>query len=124
MSKEKTKRKYAANQSFATLRSLRSSPRKVALVAGLIRGQSAASALQQLTFSRKSVALPVKELLKSAIANAENNHNLDIDRLFVKEVLVGKGIVMKRFAARARGRASRIEKPFSNITIVLEEAVQ
>ncbi len=121
MSKAKTNRKYAQNQAFATLRSLRCSPRKVALVAGLIRGSSAANALQQLTFSRKAVAKPVKELLKSAIANAENNHNLDIDRLFVKEVLVGKGIVMKRFQARARGRASRIEKPFSNITIVLEE---
>ncbi|MDX1949508.1 MAG: 50S ribosomal protein L22 [Rickettsiales bacterium] len=124
MSKAKTNRKYAPNQAFATLRSLRCSPRKVALVAGLIRGASAGNALQQLTFSRKAVAKPVKELLKSAIANAENNHNLDIDRLFVKEVLVGKGIVMKRFAARARGRSSRIEKPFSNITIVLEEGAE
>jgi large subunit ribosomal protein L22 len=124
MSKAKTQRKYASNQAFATLRSLRCSPRKVALVAGLIRGASAATALQQLAFSRKAVAIQVKELLKSAIANAENNHNLDIDRLFVKEVLVGKGIVMKRFAARARGRASRIQKPFSNITIVLEQSAE
>ncbi len=124
MSKDKTNRKYAPNQAFATLRSLRCSPRKVALVAGLIRGMNAYSAMQQLGFSRKAVAHPVKELLKSAIANAENNHNLDIDRLFVKEVLVGKGIVMKRFAARARGRSSRIEKPYSNMTIILEEAVQ
>lgn len=122
MSKAKTERRFKANQAGATLRSLRISPRKVSLVAGLIRGQNAYSAIQQLTFSKKAAALHIKELLKSAIANAENNHNLDIDRLFVKEVLVGKGIVMKRFAARARGRSSRIEKPFSNVKIILEEA--
>ncbi len=124
MSKAKTERKFKANQAGATLRSLRMSPRKVSLIAGLIRGHNAYSAIQQLTFSKKAAALPVKELLKSAIANAENNHNLDIDRLFVKEVNVGKGIVMKRFAARARGRSSRIQKPFSNVTILLEEAAQ
>lgn len=121
MSKAKTKRALADNQCKATLRSLRATPSKVNLVAGLIRNKSAADALTQLEFSKKAVATPVRKLLQSAIANAENNHNLDIDTLFVKEVNVGRGIVMKRFAARARGRASKIEKFFSNITIILEQ---
>jgi large subunit ribosomal protein L22 len=123
MSKAKTKRALAGNQAEAKLRSLRVSPRKVELVAGLIRGSSAQSALVQLQFSKKAVARPVEKLLRSAIANAENNHNLDIDRLFVKEVRVGKGMVMKRFATRARGRSAKIEKFFSNISIILEEKV-
>ncbi len=106
---------------MAELRSLRSSPRKVELVAGLIRGSKANNALVQLEFSKKAVARPVKKLLQSAIANAENNHNLDIDRLFVKEVRVGRGIVMKRFATRGRGRSAKIEKFFSNVSIILEE---
>lgn len=124
MSKPKTKRAISETQSIAKLRSLRASPRKVELIAGLIRGSNANDALTQLTFSKKAVARPIKKLLQSAIANAENNHNLDIDRLFVKEVRVGRAMVMKRFAARARGRASKIEKFFSNVSIVLEEKAQ
>lgn len=124
MSKAKTKRALTAQQSIAKLSSLRSSPRKVELIAGLIRGANANDALTQLSFSKKAVARPIKKLLQSAIANAENNHNLDIDRLFVKEVRVGRAMVMKRFAARARGRAAKIEKFFSNVAIVLEERAQ
>jgi large subunit ribosomal protein L22 len=124
MSKQKTKRALNEKQCLATLRSLRVSPRKVELVAGLIRGANAQDALTQLTFSKKAVARPVKKLLQSAIANAENNHSLDIDRLVVKEVRVGRGIVMKRFATRGRGRSAKIEKFFSNISIVLEEKAQ
>lgn len=124
MSKAKLQRQLEDNQAKATLRSLRCSPQKVGLVAGLIRGLSVDVALKQLSFSRKAVAADVKKLLQSAIANAENNHNLDIDRLFVKEVTVGRGIVMKRFQARARGRAFRIQKPFSNISITLEEKAE
>ncbi len=121
MSKQKTKRPLTDAQAIAKLRSLRASPRKVELVAGLIRGTTAQDALTQLSFSKKAVARPIKKLLQSAIANAENNHNLDIDRLFVKEVRVGRGIVMKRFATRARGRSAKIEKFFSNVSIILEE---
>jgi large subunit ribosomal protein L22 len=121
MSKPKLKRQLQDNQCKASLTSLRVSAQKLGLVAGLIRGSSASSALMQLEFSKKAAAEPVKKLLQSAIANAENNHNLDIDNLVVKEVRVGKGIVMKRFAARARGRGARIQKPFANITIILEE---
>ena len=124
MSKAKTKRPFTDKQCVATLRSLRSSPRKVELVAGLIRKTNANDALAQLSFSKKAVARPVKKLLQSAIANAENNHNLDIDRLFVKEVRVGRAMVMKRFSPRARGRAAKIEKFFSNVSIVLEERAQ
>lgn len=124
MSKAKLQRQLKDNQAKATLRSLRCGPQKVNLVAGLIRGLSAEEALKQLSFSRRAVAKDVKKLLQSAIANAENNHNLDIDRLFVKEVNVGKGIVMKRFQARARGRAYRIQKPFSNVSITLEEKAE
>jgi large subunit ribosomal protein L22 len=109
---------------MAKLRSLRVSPRKVELVAGLIRGTNAQDALTQLSFSKKAVARPIKKLLQSAIANAENNHNLDIDRLFVKEVRVGRGIVMKRFATQARGRSAKIEKFFSNVSILLEEKAE
>lgn len=121
MSKPKLKRQLKDNQCKAKLSSIKTSQQKLNLVAGLIRGASASDALTQLEFSKKAAARPVKKLLQSAIANAENNHNLDIDNLFVKEVNVGKGIIMKRFSARARGRAARIQKPFANITIILEE---
>ncbi|HCR86196.1 MAG TPA: 50S ribosomal protein L22 [Alphaproteobacteria bacterium] len=121
MSKTKLKRQLADNQCKATLRSFRCTPSKVNLVAGLIRNRAAADALVQLEYSRKAAAEPIRKLLQSAIANAENNHNLDIDNLFIKEVNVGKGIVMKRFAARARGRSAKIEKFFSNVTIILEQ---
>jgi large subunit ribosomal protein L22 len=100
---------------------IRVSPRKLGLVAGLIRGKKADTALADLTFSRRRIAKDVKKVLQSAIANAENNHQLDVDRLYVAEASVGKAAVMKRFHARARGRASSIHKPLSNLTIVVRE---
>jgi large subunit ribosomal protein L22 len=121
MSAQKNKRRASDDQAYAKLKSLRVSPQKLNLIAGMIRGKSAAKALTDLQFSRKKAAKDVQSLLQSAVANAENNHGLDIDRLFVKEVNVGKSMVMKRYQPRARGRASRIQKPFSNISIKLEE---
>ncbi len=109
------------NQAKAIARSIRISPQKLNLVATSIRGLSASKALAELTFSKKRIAKTVKEVLKSAIANAENNHNLDVDKLVVSEAYVGKSLVMKRWRARARGRVGRIEKFFSNITIVVSE---
>jgi large subunit ribosomal protein L22 len=100
---------------------IRTSPRKLNLVAGTIRGKQAGAALNELAFSPKRVAKVVKKVLQSAIANAENNHDLDVDDLFVSEASVGKNLVMKRFMARARGRGAGIQKPFSQITIVVEE---
>ena len=100
---------------------LRVSPQKLNLVAQLIRGKKVAAALADLEFSRKRIARDVKKCLESAIANAENNHDLDVDDLVVKEAFVGKALVMKRFHARARGRGARILKPFSNLTIVVRE---
>ncbi|HEX7007181.1 MAG TPA: 50S ribosomal protein L22 [Alphaproteobacteria bacterium] len=121
MSKPKAKRRVADNEAQAEARTLRVSPRKLNLVAALIRGKSCNAALAELTFSRRRIANDVKKVLQSAIANAENNHQLDVDRLFVAEAHVGKGLVMKRFRARARGRASRVLKPFSNLTITVRE---
>jgi large subunit ribosomal protein L22 len=100
---------------------IRTSPRKLNLVAQSIRGQKAGAALNALTFSPKRVAKVVKKVLQSAIANAENNHDLDVDDLVVSEASVGKNLVMKRFHARARGRGAAIEKPFAQITIVVQE---
>lgn len=105
----------------AKARTLRVSPRKLNLVAGSIRGLKADKALAQLTFSTKRIAIEVRKTLLSAIANAENNHGLDVDRLFVSEAYVGKSMVMKRFHAGPKGRANHIIKPFSNLTIVVEE---
>ena len=102
-------------------RLIRTSPRKLNLVAQLIRGKKAQKALADLTFSRRRVAVEVKKVLQSAIANAENNHQLDVDRLFVREATVGKTLVMRRFHARGRGKSSRVEKPFSNLTIIVRE---
>ena len=102
-------------------RMMRVSPQKLNLVAALIRGKSVQSALNDLEFSRKRIAVQVRKTLESAIANAENNHELDVDDLVVAEAHVGKALVMKRFSPRARGRAGRIEKPFSNLTIVVRE---
>jgi large subunit ribosomal protein L22 len=99
----------------------KASPRKLNLVAQLIRGKSAEAALNELTFSPKRIAKAVKKVLQSAIANAENNHDLDVDDLVVKEASVGKNLVMKRFHARARGRGARVERPFSQVTIIVEE---
>src|SRR6188474_3542581 len=121
MSKPKRERALDENEAKAVSRMIRISPQKLNLVAQLIRGKKVASALADLEFSRKRIARDVKKCLESAIANAENNHNLDVDDLVVKEAFVGKALVMKRFHARARGRGARIEKPFSNLTIVVRE---
>jgi len=121
MSKKAHERSLAENEAQAVSRMLRVSPQKLNLVAGLIRGKKVAAALADLEFSRKRIALDVKKALESAIANAENNHSLDVDDLVVAEAHVGKALVMKRFSPRARGRAGRIEKPFSNLTIVVRE---
>ena len=102
-------------------KNVRSSPRKLALVCNFIKGKKADVALKDLEFSRKRIAIDVSKTVKSAISNAENNYQFDIDNLFVKEAYVGKSLVMKRFRPRAKGRASPIKKPFSRITIVLEE---
>lgn len=124
MSKKAAPRRVADNEAIATLRMVRSSPRKLNDVAKLIRGLSASQALVQLTFSKRKAAVDAKKLLQSAIANAENNHNLDVDNLYVAQAYVGKALVMKRFRARARGRGARILKPFSNMTIILRERSQ
>ena len=102
-------------------KNVRSSPRKLALVLNYIKGKKADLALRDLEFTRKRIAQDISKTVKSAISNAENNHQYDIDNLFVKEAYVGKSLVMKRFRPRAKGRASPIKKPFSRITIVLEE---
>ena len=121
MGKPKAPRSLADNEARAVLRTIRISPQKLNLVAASIRGLPVQKALNELEFSRKRIAGDVRKVLYSAVSNAENNHNLDIDNLVVAEAFVGKNLVMKRFAARARGRASRIEKPFSEITIVVRE---
>jgi large subunit ribosomal protein L22 len=121
MGKPKAPRRLADNEAMAKARHMRVSPHKLNLVAQTIRGKSAEGALAELAFSRRRIARDVRKLLQTAIANAENNHQLDVDRLYVKEATVGKSLVMKRFRARARGRIGRIEKPFSNLTVVVRE---
>ena len=121
MAKAKTERRLKDNEAQAVARTLRVSPQKLNLVAAAIRGKKVERALAELEFSRKRIAGAVKKTLESAIANAENNHDLDVDALVVAEAYVGKSIVMKRFHARGRGRASRIEKPFAHLTIVVRE---
>ena len=121
MGKEKTPRALKDTEAKAVARMLRISPQKLNLLAQLIRGKKVDRALADLQFSRKRSAIDVKKALESAIANAENNHSLDVDDLVVAEAHVGKALVMKRFSPRARGRAGRIEKPFANITIVVRE---
>lgn len=121
MGKLSAPRALPDNEAKAVARMLRVSPQKLNLVAQLIRGKKVASALADLQFSQKRIAQDVKKCLESAIANAENNHDLDVDDLVVSQAFVGKALVMKRFHARARGRASRIEKPFSNLTIIVRE---
>lgn len=111
----------APNEAKAVIRRLRISPRKLGLVAGLIRGMSVGSALTQLTFSNKRIANDVKKALQSAIANAENNHNLNVDSLYIKEAYVGKNLVMKRFHTRGRGKSAGIKKPYSNLTLIVQE---
>lgn len=112
----------ADNESRAFIKYLRTSPQKLNLVAQMIRGKSAAKALTDLEFCERRVSNDVRKVLQSAIANAENNHGLDVDRLVVSEATVGKSIRMKRFHARGRGRMSKIIKDFSNLTIVVKEA--
>jgi large subunit ribosomal protein L22 len=121
MGKPKRERSLADNEAKAVTRNLRVSPQKLNLVAAMIRGKKVATALADLTFSRKRIAADVKKTLMSAIANAENNHDLDVDTLVVKEAWVGKALVMKRFSPRARGRVGTIHKPFANLTIVVHE---
>ena len=121
MGKPKAERRLADNEAMAQHRMIRVSPQKLNLVAALIRGKPAQRALNDLEFSRKRIAETVRKCLQSAIANAENNHDLDVDNLVVAEAWVGQSIRMKRFHARGRGRASRIEKPFAHLTIVVRE---
>ena len=121
MSKPVAGRKVGEREALAVATTVRGSAQKLNLVAGLIRGKPAGEAVVALTFSSKAMAVVVRKCLQSAIANAENNHNLDVDRLWVKEASVGKSISMKRFATRARGRSSRIVKPFSKLRIVVQE---
>ena len=121
MGKEKSPRRVAENEAMAVARMLRTSEQKLNLVAGLIRGKKVDRALADLTFSKKRIAGDVKKCLQSAIANAENNHNLDVDSLVVVEAWCGKNLVMKRGRPRARGRFGKIMKPFSEITIKLRQ---
>ncbi|WP_317993423.1 50S ribosomal protein L22 [Bartonella gliris] len=124
MGKAKVLRQLKDNEAKAVTRTIRVSPQKLNLVAAMIRGKRVNVALADLTFSRKRIAETVKKTLESAIANAENNHDLDIDSLIVAEAYVGKSIVMKRFHVRGRGRASRIERPFSHLTIIVREVTE
>jgi len=124
MGKQSLERVLKDNQAKAVGRMIRTSPQKLNLVAQTIRGKKAEAALSELTFSPKRVAKVVKKVLQSAIANAENNHDLDVDDLVVSEASVGKNLVMKRFHARARGRGAQILKPFAQITIIVEERAE
>ena len=124
MSKPKHPRSVDDHEAQAILSNLRVSPRKLNLVAGLIRNRSAADAVATLTFSKRRIAQDVRKVLESAIANAENNHQLDVDRLIVTRAEVGRSVVMKRFHARGRGRSSRVEKWFSHLKIVVAERSQ
>ncbi len=121
MGKAKTQRALPENEAKAVTRLLRTSPQKLNLVAQLIRGKKVDKALADLTFSRKRIAVEVKKTLQSAIANAENNHDLDVDALVVSQAYVGKNLVMKRWKPRARGRVGRIFKPFSQLTVVVRQ---
>ncbi len=121
MSKSSHPRRLADNEAMALVRNIRVSPQKLNLVAKSIRGMAVADALRTLSFSRKRIADDVKKAVESAIANAENNHQLDVDALRIKEAYVGKALVMKRWRARARGRSAKIMKPFSRLTIIVHE---
>ena len=121
MGQKKNARRVADNAAMAKGRMIKTSPQKLNLVAEMIRGKPVEKAMAELTFSRKRVAQHVKKVLESAVANAENNHDLDIDSLVVDQAFVGKNIVMKRWRARARGRVGKIMKPFAEITIVVKE---
>ena len=121
MGKKSAPRRLADNEAMAMARMLRTSAQKLNLVAQSIRGESAESALATLAFSRRRISNDVRKVLQSAIANAENNHDLDVDRLFVAEAFVGKSMTMRRWRPRARGRAGRVVKPFSRLTVVVRE---
>jgi len=124
MGKAKAPRRVADNEALAVGTSIRGSAQKLNLVAALIRGRKVEDALNVLAFSKKAMAVDVRKVLASAIANAENNHNLDVDSLVVAEASVGKGLVMKRFHARGRGKSTRILKPFSRVRIVVREQTE
>ena len=124
MSKDKNPRRVADNEAMAKTRMLRTSPQKLNLVAALIRGKTVDRALTDLTFSKKRIAEDVKKTLQSAVANAENNHGLDVDELIVAEAWVGKNLVMKRGRPRARGRFGKILKPFSQVTIKVRQVAE
>ncbi|HYG30013.1 MAG TPA: 50S ribosomal protein L22 [Allosphingosinicella sp.] len=124
MGKPKSPRRVADNEALAVGTQIRGSAQKLNLVAALIRGRKAEDARNILSFSKKAMAVDVRKVLDSAIANAENNHNLDVDSLIVAEASVGKSLSMKRFSPRARGRSARIVKPFSRVRIVVREASQ
>ncbi len=121
MGKQNNPRRVDGNEALAVGNMLRGSPQKLNLVAKMIRGMPVEKAIATLSFNRRAAALQVKKVLESAVANAENNHNLDVDQLVVAEASVGKSLVMRRFRARARGRATRINKPFSRLRIVVRE---
>jgi large subunit ribosomal protein L22 len=121
MSKPSAERRLADTEASAFQRAIRISARKLNLVAQTIRGKDAATALAELTFSHRRIALDVKKVLQAAIANAENNHQLDVDRLYVKEATVGRAFVMKRFHTRGRGRSARVEKHFAHLTVIVRE---
>ena len=124
MGKKSTERALSDIEAKAFSASIRTGARKLNLVAESIRGLKADVALNALTFSKRRIAVEVRKVLQSAIANAENNHQLDVDRLYVAEAFVGKAMVMKRWKARARGRVGRIEKPFSNLTVIVRERAE
>lgn len=121
MSKKPTQRALAPNEAKAVINRIRISPQKLNLVAALIRGMDVNGALTQLSFSSKRIANDVKKALQSAIANAENNHNLNVDSLYVKEAYVGKNLVMKRMHTRGRGKSARVFRPFANLTLIVRE---
>ncbi len=121
MSKKSTQRALAPNEAKAVINRIRISPQKLNLVAALIRGMDVNGALTQLSFSSKRIAGDVKKALQSAIANAENNHNLNVDSLYVKEAYVGKNLVMKRMHTRGRGKSARVFRPFANLTLIVRE---
>ena len=121
MGKSSSERRVADNEAMATVKNVRTSPQKLNLVAQMIRGKKAETALVDLDFCTRRIAKDVKKVLQAAVANAENNHNLDVDRLYVAEATVGKTIRMKRFRARAKGRGAQILKDFSRLTVVVRE---
>ena len=124
MGKPAAPRRLDETEAQACLRGLRTSARKLNLVAETIRGKAAASALAELTFFHRRIARDVKKVLQAAIANAENNHQLDVDRLYIKEATVGRAFVLKRFHTRGRGRSARVEKHFAHLTVVVRERAE